>query len=315
MMDVDARTASTLTVRAALARYLREISAFKAPGSTRRDWTSARALADRLGDYSLAEVTSNVAATYRSERSRDRSQRTGRTISPTSVRLELLLLSHLFTVAINEWGLDLNGHPVKAIKKPRVPRGRTRRLDPSSHEAARLLGDCGQRKNPMFRWIVQLALETAMRRSEISHLRLRQVDLTRRFVTLPKTKNSWPRTVPLTKTAASVLEAAVAHPRPRDTDLLFWGPRLDSNGARHPYNFTRAWNTTLAKGNFPDLRFHDLRHEAISRFYEMGLSDQEVSDICGIRSMQVLKRYTHLRSERLVQRLDALSEQRQRSHI
>jgi len=49
-----------------------------------------------------------------------------------------------------------------------------------------------------------------------------------------------------------------------------------------------------------NLRFHDLRHEATSRFVEAGLSDQQVSSITGHKSMQMLKRYTHLRNEDLV---------------
>ena len=55
-----------------------------------------------------------------------------------------------------------------------------------------------------------------------------------------------------------------------------------------------------------DLRFHDLRHEAVSRLVEAGLSDQEVSAISGHKSMQMLKRYTHLRAEDLVSRLDTI---------
>jgi integrase len=43
-----------------------------------------------------------------------------------------------------------------------------------------------------------------------------------------------------------------------------------------------------------DLRFHDLRHESVSRLVEAGLSDQEVATISGHKSMQMLKRYTHL---------------------
>ncbi len=60
-----------------------------------------------------------------------------------------------------------------------------------------------------------------------------------------------------------------------------------------------------------DLRFHDLRHEAVSRLVEDGLSDQEVSAISGHRSMQMVKRYTHLRAEDLVERIDLLRKQRQ----
>jgi integrase len=53
-------------------------------------------------------------------------------------------------------------------------------------------------------------------------------------------------------------------------------------------------------------RFHDLRHEAVSRFVEAGFSDQEVSSISGHKSMQMLKRYTHFRAEDLVSRLDEM---------
>ena len=57
-----------------------------------------------------------------------------------------------------------------------------------------------------------------------------------------------------------------------------------------------------------DFRFHDLRHEAVSRLVESGLSDQEVSAISGHKSMQMLKRYTHLRAEDLVERLDSIDK-------
>jgi integrase len=65
-----------------------------------------------------------------------------------------------------------------------------------------------------------------------------------------------------------------------------------------------VWNRLKKRIKLADLHFHDLRHEAVSRFVEMGLSDQEVSAISGHKSMQMLKRYTHLRAEDLVERLD-----------
>ena len=46
--------------------------------------------------------------------------------------------------------------------------------------------------------------------------------------------------------------------------------------------------------------------DSISRFVEAGLSDQEVAAISGHKSMQMLKRYTHLRAEDLVEKLDKL---------
>jgi integrase len=56
-----------------------------------------------------------------------------------------------------------------------------------------------------------------------------------------------------------------------------------------------------------DIHFHDLCHEAVSRFVESGSSDEEVSSVSGHRSMQMLKRYTHLRAEDLVDKMDKLA--------
>ncbi|HDS1779730.1 TPA: tyrosine-type recombinase/integrase, partial [Pseudomonas putida] len=66
------------------------------------------------------------------------------------------------------------------------------------------------------------------------------------------------------------------------------------------------WGELKKKLGMADLRFHDLRHEAVSRLVEGGLSDQEVSAISGHKSMQMLKRYTHLRAEDLVGKLDEM---------
>nr|WP_298138358.1 tyrosine-type recombinase/integrase [Acidiferrobacter sp.] len=66
----------------------------------------------------------------------------------------------------------------------------------------------------------------------------------------------------------------------------------------------KIWQEALVRAGIRDLHFHDLRHEAASRLVERGLSDQEVAAITGHKSMQMLKRYTHLRAEDLVKKLD-----------
>ena len=70
--------------------------------------------------------------------------------------------------------------------------------------------------------------------------------------------------------------------------------------------FKDQWGAARAKAGLPDFHFHDLRHEAVSRLVEAGLSDQEVAAISGHKSMQMLRRYTHLRAEDLVEKLDRL---------
>ena len=110
----------------------------------------------------------------------------------------------------------------------------------------------------------------------------------------------------MTKAAQAAFELALANPvRPTDCNLVFFGePGRD--GERKPYNFNKIWSGIKRDLGMEDLRFHDLRHEAVSRLVEGGLSDQEVASISGHKSMQMLRRYTHLRAEDLVKKLDNL---------
>lgn len=168
------------------------------------------------------------------------------------------------------------------------------------------MAEVSEHSNPMLRWVVTIAIETGMRLSEIVELTRGQVDVQRRIARLHDTKNGSARTVPLTLRATEAMTEALAHPaRPADTDLIFFGePGRD--GQRRPYVFNRVWQRVLKATGLRDFRFHDLRHEAVSRLVEGGLSDQEVSAISGHKSMQMLKRYTHLRTEDLVAKLDRI---------
>ncbi|HHK8473150.1 TPA: tyrosine-type recombinase/integrase [Vibrio parahaemolyticus] len=74
-------------------------------------------------------------------------------------------------------------------------------------------------------------------------------------------------------------------------------------GKRSPYNFKKVWTKILQ-----DFKFHDLRRASVSRLVEGGLSAQQVTAISGHKSMQMLRRYTHLRAEELVEELDAIAK-------
>ena len=292
---IDRAPAERLTLNAAMARYLREVSPTKSAGAAKREKSLSKPLLQGLGQYSLAAINPELIAGYRDDR-------IGEGKSNNTVRLELALLSHLYTVAIQEWRLGLIANPVAAVRKPPAGTGRERRLMPD--EEGRLLAGCSKLSNPMIGWIVRIALATAMRAGEIESLRRDQIDLKRRVVRLNKTKNGSARTVPLTQDVAKVLSEALDHPaRPLETDLVFWGePGRD--GRRRRYEFRPMWQRLLKRVRIDGLRFRDLRHEAISRLVEAGLSDQEVAAISGHKTMQMLKRYTHLRAEDLVARLD-----------
>jgi integrase len=301
-------TAERMTVTTALNRYLAEVSPTKRESSAASDVKRSKSLIQALGKYSLAALTPEIIAKYRDDRlaGLDRKDANGKAKpkprSANTVRLDLALLGHMFTVAIKEWGIGLTTNPVQSIRRPAPSAGRERRL--SQDEEKRLLIAVDAHSNPMLGWIVRIALQTGMRSSEITTLRLGQVDLERRVVRLVDTKNTQPRTVPLTTIATELFNQAVDNPtRPTETDLIFFG-EPGKDGQRRAYNFNKVWIKIKEKIGLKDLRFHDLRHEAVSRFVEGGLSDQKVAAISGHKSMQMLRRYTHLRAEDLIDELD-----------
>lgn len=290
--------AERLTLAAGLDRYLREVTPTKSVTTASREINRAGILKRHLGAYALASLTPERIAAFR-----DEAREAGK--SAGTVRTYLALLSHLFEIAIKEWRVGLSANPVRAVRPPPIPPGRGRRL--SADEERRLLAGADAHSNPMLGWMVRLALATGMRAGEIRRLRRRDVDLQRRVAVLRDTKNHETRGVPLLPPAVTVLRAAMAHPiRPLNCDLLFFGePGRD--GVRRGFVYGAEFHRLQRGLDLVGLRFHDLRHEAISRFVEMGLSDQEVAAISGHKSMQMLRRYTHLRAEDLVTRLDAVS--------
>lgn len=198
------------------------------------------------------------------------------------------MISRLFNVARREWGLESLRNPIELVRKPRLPPGRDRRLQEG--EEPKLLEALQAQRNPWVAPLVRLALETAMRQGELLTLRWERVDLARRTAYLPETKNGTPRTVPLSPTAPRVLKAM-----PRDVSGRVF-PLTQSAVAQ-------AWERAIQRADIEVLRFHDLRHEATSRLFEKGLNLMEVAAITGHKTLQMLKRYTHLRAEDLAARL------------
>jgi len=144
---------------------------------------------------------------------------------------------------------------------------------------------------PPFDDIIRFALETGMRREEIATMEWPNIDLKQGIVHLPKTKNGAPRSVPLSPTAIQILKSTL-----RRINGTVFGMSKDA--------ITRAMTVTRRKAGVKDVRFHDLRHEATSRFFEnTDLDIMEISAITGHKSLQMLSRYTHLRAHKLTERL------------
>lgn len=293
-MFVSRIEAENTTLSEALDRYISEILPLKK--QLHRETNRALALKKAtLAKRSLASIQSKDIAEYRDERLK--------TVSPNTIRLDLALLSHLFTIAVKEWGMAGLVNPVHQIRKPKLPQGRDRRLHPG--ELDRILSAS---ESPVLSDLVRFAIETGMRRAEIAGMTWDQVDLKKRTVTLLETKNGEKRIVPLSTEAVRILSSLL-----RRIDGKVWGMEPDSitqafiravSRARAVYEKEVEGTIGAPDASFlSDLTFHDLRHEATSRFFEKGLNPMQVAAITGHKTLQMLKRYTHLKAEDLAEML------------
>jgi integrase len=273
------RTESEATLlRDVIKRYETEILPTKRGQAA--DRSRLKTLEAALGAYRLAALTSTHVARFRDARLS--------VVGSQSVIHEISLLSRVLKAATLDWGIALpGGLPTAQVRKPAKPRGRDRRI--TMPELDRILAAT---ESPELRVVIAVAVETAMRRGELAALRWKHVDLSKQIAHLPKTKTDVARDVPLSSVAAAALKTL-----PRRIDGRVFGLQAESMSQA----FERACEPHRA--NVADLHFHDLRHEATSRLFEKGLNVMEVAAITGHKTLDMLKRYTHLRAEDLAKRL------------
>lgn len=278
---VCSREAENTTLSEALERYAQEISPEKKGRGQElqriKIWKT-HALAQRA----LSSLRGADLAKYRDER-----VSAGK--ASNTIRLELVIISHLFTIARKEWGMESLVNPVQLIRMPKPSIERDRRLQ--GDEAERLRNAASKSKSCEIGPIIDIAIETAARRGEIAAMRWEYINLARKTWHIPEAKNGTPRTVPLSLKAIEVLQRL-----PRMIDGKVWKLRREQG-------ITQAFERVCARAQIGNLHFHDLRHEATSRFFEKGLNMMEVASITGHKDLKMLKRYTHLRAEDLAAKL------------
>jgi integrase len=263
-----------------LERYRDEISP-KKRGHLVEQYRIDSLLRAPLAKLYVRDATPMVFSTYRDLRLSQ--------VSPETVRKELQILSHMFTVAEREWGLALAGNPIAQIKRPAPSEARTRRV--LAGEYRRLETAARHPRAASYLWpLINFAIETAMRRGEILALGWDSVDRRKKIARLQTTKTGTPRDVPLSTCALVWLEQSPV----ADSDKPF---PVSGNAVR------LGWTRLTKRAGIEDLHFHDLRHEAISRLFEKGLSVAEVALISGHRDVRQLFRYTHLRAEDIAKKL------------
>lgn len=272
---------------------------------------------------SLASIRGADMASYRD-------QRLAEGLAAATVRRELALISHVFTIARKEWRMESLSNPVELIRQPSVDDARDRRILSAdvwtlrdgvliSEHLDELEMICRHSRSAELPQIVRFAVETAMRRSEIASLVRTNIDVKKRTAMLPLTKNGSARGVPLSSQAVEIIKS-----QPKLEDGRVFKSRPDT--------ITKAFNDALAnarqayvkgltlrlryEGHPPskinqlidsapflvNLRFHDLRHEATSRLAEI-FPLHELTKITGHQDTRMLMRYYHPRPEDLAKKL------------
>jgi integrase len=238
-------------------------------------------LAHPIAQRSLEKLSPADVASYRDDRLA--------LVAPGTVRRELAVLQNCLEIARNEWGLPIRENAVSKLKIAGLERKRERRLRPDEQD--KLILAASRCRNRLIAPIVTLGLETAMRRGEILAIKKAHFDPSKRTLLIPESKNGRSRTIPLSITALELLSAHAI----KDG----WLFPITANA------FRLAWERVKERVGIEDLRFHDLRHEAISRLFEKGLSVPEVALISGHRDLRMLLRYTHPMTDRILRKLDS----------
>lgn len=270
---------SSKTFADALEKYAADVM----PGKQGARWERIRIASFKrlpFANYKLADVTTPRLAEWRDDRLKK--------VQPGTVNREMNLLSSIFEYARREWQwIDTN--PVRDVRRPPQPKHRERVF--SDAEITLLTDDlCAVPGNKRFviGMAFLFALETAMRREEITSLEWDRVDTARRTVTLDKTKNGDSRQVPLSANAVRVLDVMRGNERPFDVDKDVLSTL-----------FRRACKDLGIEG----AHFHDARATALTRLSKK-LGVLELARMVGHRDVRSLMVYYRETAEQLAGKLD-----------
>ncbi|MBZ9808320.1 tyrosine-type recombinase/integrase [Mesorhizobium sp. ESP-6-2] len=289
----DRKTLKSVTLADLVVRYRDEVLP-KKKGSVVETILLNRFLRYTICQRTLGDLSTADFAAYRDQRLKEPKHRSDKPVTPKSLKRELSPLSHMFRHAAVEWEIPLR-NPLDGLKLKVTDNKRERRL--RSGELQRLLEATKWCKNRLVAPIIIFALETAMRRGEILATQFRHVDFERRSLVIPESKSGYSRVIPLTARAVAIL-AAFRTEDTKPTDLAF---PTTSVAMR------LQWDRLTKRAGIDDLNFHDLRHEAISRFFERGLTVPEVASISGHRTLAQLMRYSHANQDAVREKLAAPS--------
>lgn len=281
VLAYDPTSLDRTTVAELISRYRREVTPTKR-GAASEDKRLQVFLRYDWAKLPLSKATPQVFSRFRDLRAQQ--------VSSGTIIREFGLLRAVFETARREWDLPMPENPLAKVKKPRAPQGRQRRL--IDQELEWVLKAAKDSRNDWLVSCIFLAIDTGMRRGELLNIRVRDVNRAEALLTIPETKTGYARCIPLTDRAVTLLSKRIAAGS-QPGELLF---PVSANAFRLAWEHCKRRAARLHP-DIKSLRFHDLRHEAISQFFEFGLSVPEVATISGHRDLRMLFRYTHLKPE------------------
>jgi integrase len=253
-----------------------------------------------FGSQTLQKITMDNLVSFRGWRAKSG-------VGPAIINMEMGVIRRILKKA-KRW--HLVGTEIKPLREPRSI-GRAL----SHSEKVKLLTKAKSRPDwQNVRLATILAFNTTMRGCEIKNLRWRDVDLLTRVLSVRKSKTeAGERTIPINDVAfAAIRELRVrAQPCGGTEPEHFLFPACEHeliDPTRPMKSWRTAWRKLTKAASIPGLRFHDLRHHAITELAESQASDQTIMSLAGHVSPRMLARYSHVRMEAKRKALGALSE-------
>jgi integrase len=252
-----------------------------------------------FSELPVLRLTKPMAEEYRKNRM---AEKKGVTLKDATVNRDLSVLRHILY-----WGVDgqlLLANPLARLKMARERKTRRQILSPV--EELPLL----EHAAPHLRSMIMAALDTGMRRGEITGQRWEDIDFSQRvlFVTRSKTPEGESREIPLTNR------------------LLKWlSENRQREGIVFPYEgqqvriIKRAWKTALKNAGLRHVRFHDLRHTFNTRLMEAGVLQEIRMALMGHSSgAKIHAIYTHIElpaKREAIRKLEAWVNQQQQQQL
>lgn len=246
----------------------------------------------RLDEVGVSEVMAFQAA-LREKRVAGGQWKTqpNKTLADNTVKRVMILLRHLFNVAMADPAVVLSRNPTANLKLKSDRKVRGRYL--SKAEVQRLL-QVAHETNPDLCDVITLLALTGLRRANVLQMEWAWVDLTRGTVTVPApadkarvgfVKHLNAPALAVLRRRFAALEAGTA-----SSGWVFVNPVT----GRPYYSHRSAWETLRAKAGLPGLRFHDLRHTFASMMLDAGADIVDVQQALGHTQLKTTAVYLHL---------------------